>query len=131
SVASTTFRRPDMERGFEADESFYIRHAQTIRSKMEIDLERDPPPELVVEIELTSPVVRKFGILAAIGVPEVWIHNGETLQIHLLGEQDYAASKTSKVLVGFPVAKVDELIRQRHQRGEIELIKEFRHSLLS
>lgn len=53
SVASTTFKRKDLEKGFEADESYYIKHAELIRPKEEVDLLIDPPPDLVIEVEIT------------------------------------------------------------------------------
>ena len=52
--ASTTFRRTDLKRGFEADESYYVQNAELIRGKREIDLSIDPPPDLVVEVEITG-----------------------------------------------------------------------------
>src|SRR3954451_12086878 len=37
SVGSTTFRRKDLERGFEPDASFYIQNEDRIRGKRQID----------------------------------------------------------------------------------------------
>src|SRR5437588_5907722 len=50
---STTFRRADMERGFEPDACYFVTHAALFRQKDEVDLTTDPPPELVIEIDIT------------------------------------------------------------------------------
>ncbi len=126
SVASTTFRRQDLDRGFEADESFYIEHAESIRAKEEIDLATDPPPELVIEVEITAPAIRKMELFAAIGIPEVWRHNGESLRMHVFKSGSYELAQASKVLPGFPVTVADAIVAQRRQRSEIDLVKEFR-----
>src|SRR5947209_5408564 len=47
---STTFKRPDLKRGFEADTCFYIQREPEIREKTKLDAEKDPPPDLVIEI---------------------------------------------------------------------------------
>ena len=75
SVASTTFKRKDLQKAFEADESYYIEHAEQIRPKEELDLTIDPPPDLVIEVEITSSAIRKLKLFAAMGVPEVWRHD--------------------------------------------------------
>lgn len=60
SLGSTTFRRGDLDRGFEPDSYFYIRNAASVRGKKRIDLSTDPPPDLVIEIDITSPSLDKF-----------------------------------------------------------------------
>src|SRR5579885_1128764 len=69
---STTFRRSDLARGFEPDSCFYIKNEVLIRGKQEIDLSIDPPPDLVIEIDLTSRALDKLSLYAQIGVPEIW-----------------------------------------------------------
>jgi len=76
SCGSTTFKRPDLARAFEPDESYYIAHADEIRPKEEVDLLIDPPPDLVIEVEITSSAIAKLGLFAAMGVPEVWRQDG-------------------------------------------------------
>lgn len=71
ALGSTTLRREDLERGFEPDSCFYIQNEERIRSKDRIDLEVDPPPDLVIEIDITSPSLDKNSIYARRGVPEI------------------------------------------------------------
>ena len=70
-LGSTTFTREDLDKGFEPDSCFYIQNEARVRGKEEIDLAVDPPPDLVIEIDITSPSLNKFPIYARIGVPEV------------------------------------------------------------
>ena len=79
SLGSTTFRREDIDRGFEPDSCLYVRNAPRVRGKKRIDLAADPPPDLVIEIDITSPSLNKFPVLAHVGVPEVWRFDGERL----------------------------------------------------
>lgn len=99
-VGSTTFRREDLERGFEPDTSFYIANASRIAGKKRIDLTVDPPPDLVIEIDITSPSLPKFPIFLALGIPEVWRYDGETLSIFKLEGNAYAPTLDSDVLPG-------------------------------
>ena len=126
SVASTTFQRRDLDRGFEADEAFYIEHADEVRSKEELDLTIDPPPDLVIEVEITSPAIKKLNVYAAMKVPEVWRHDGERLRVFRLHDDDYLEQDVSSALPGFPITSAQSLISERLDRGEITLLKEFR-----
>jgi Uma2 family endonuclease len=108
-LGSTTFRREDLERGFEPDSCFYIENEERVRGKAQIDLSVDPPPDLVIEIDITSPSFNKLPIYAQMGVPEVWRYDGERLRILVLEGSDYMETAesavfppvTSHVLSGF------------------------------
>jgi Uma2 family endonuclease len=98
SLGSTTFKRGDLQRGFEPDSCFYFRNESLIRGKKEIDLTVDPPPDLVVEIDITRSSVDKRALIAQFGVPEVWRHDGRQLEILQLRGGSYAKTETSSVL---------------------------------
>lgn len=80
----TTYRREDVERGFEPDESFYIQNVAAVRGVREIDLTRHPPPDLVIEIDHTRTSLPKQPIFAALGVPEVWRFDGAVVTFLVL-----------------------------------------------
>ncbi len=130
SVASTTFKRKDLQKAFEADESYYIEHAELIRPKEEIDLTIDPPPDLVIEVEITSSAIRKLKLFAAMGVPEVWRHDGERLEMSMLRNGQYEPTNSSHALPGLTSATIDSLLAKRFDLGETALIREFRQSLV-
>ena len=99
SLGSTTFRREDVERGFEPASCFYFQDAAQVRGKARIDLATDPAPELVVEIDLTSASLDKFPLFAQIGVQEVWRYDGRELKIFELVGEEYQRRDAS---VAFP-----------------------------
>jgi len=101
SAGSTTFKREDVARGFEPDASFYLQHAGAVQGHMAIDLDVDPPPDLIIEIDLSHPSLDKFPIYAALGVPEVWRYAGQQVHIHRrLDTTTYVAESSSTVLPG-------------------------------
>ena len=72
--SDVTLSREDLDRGLEGDVSYYIRHQAAIAGKDRLDMAGgDPPPDLAVEVDVTSPGVAKLPIYAALGVPEVWV----------------------------------------------------------
>lgn len=95
-LGSTTFRREDLERGFEPDSCFYMRNEEAIRGKGRIDLTVDPPPDLVIEVDITSPSLDKLSIYARMGVPEVWRYDGR--KVSILGGEAYAETARSAAL---------------------------------
>lgn len=106
---STTFKREDLERGFEPDSCFYIHNEERVRGKKSLDMTVDPPPDLVIEVDITSPSLDKFPIYARLGVSEVWRYDGERLSIHGLAEDStYAVVHRSAVL---PALTADVLTR--------------------
>ena len=125
SSASTTFKRPDLKQGFEADESYYIQNEKLVRGKREIDLAFDPPPDLVIEIEMTRSAINKLALLASIGVPEVWRYDGETLWLGRLTDDDYQPIAASEVLDGFPVGDAVATLKSVGSASETELIRRF------
>lgn len=98
NVGSMTFRRQDLQRGFEPGSSFYIQHAASVRGRTQIDLLVDPPPDLVIEIDVTNPSLNKMPIYAQVGVPEVWRDDGERIMILLLHQGEYRSVATSDAL---------------------------------
>lgn len=126
SVASMTVKRSDLSKGFEADESYYVTHAPVLLGKTELDFFIDPPPDLIVEVELTSSAIEKMKLFAAMNVPEVWRHDGKTLTMNRLQNRSYVAIETSIELPGLTVEMVNQTLAKRGSVGETRLIKDFR-----
>lgn len=97
---STTSRRADLARGFEPDACFYLENLGRVKGKTDIDLQTDPPPDLIIAINLTSPLLNKFAIFAQVGVPEVWRYDGERIRIYRLADREYIEPPQSLVLPG-------------------------------
>lgn len=103
-----TFQRDDLEKGFEPDDCWWIASASKVSETIEFDSAKDPPPDLAIEVEITSSLVHRIGIYAAMGVPEVWRFNGKKLRFCILEPNGkYADAETSK---SFPFLKPQDLI---------------------
>lgn len=89
NAGSTTFRKRAKAKGVEPDTCFYIQNEPKVCGKLEIDLAFDPPPDLAIEVDVTSPSLKKLPIYAALGVPEVWLYKGETVEFFWLDGDEY------------------------------------------
>ncbi|CAN5849450.1 Uma2 family endonuclease [soil metagenome] len=87
-AGSVTLSREDLQRSVEPDGCFYIQNAERVRGRR-IDLPTDPPPDLVLEVDVTSPSKHKLSIYASLGVPEVWVCVERKLSIYGLREGLY------------------------------------------
>jgi Uma2 family endonuclease len=126
SLGSTTFRREDLDRGFEPDSCFYIQNVTGIRTKKRIDLAVDPPPDLIIEIDITSTSLDRFSIFAEVGVVEVWRFDGNRLTIHELKSGSYEERDTSVAFVGIPAAEIAAFIKDSERITRPECVRKLR-----
>ena len=125
NLGSTTFKSEPMDQAVEPDECFYIEHEPAIRGKKRIDLTTDPPPDLVIEIDLTART--RFHNYARLGVPELWRYDGNTLDINVLRHGQYVPSPQSLHFPTIPVA--DALpyhLAQSRSVGRTAVMRTFR-----
>lgn len=120
NLGSTTFRREDLSRGFEPDSCFYVGHEPAVRGKAQIDLSRDPPPDLVIEIDITSGSLDKFPLYRQVGVPEIWRYDGRRLTIHQMTDDGYEASESSRVFAGVRATDLGRLLQESLTRPSTE-----------
>lgn len=125
-MGSTTFRREDLERGFEPDSCFYIQSVERIRGKTELNLKTDPPPDLVIEIDITSPSINKFPIFAQLGVPEVWRYDGKRWIVLVLEGEDYVERDESVALPGLTVSVISRFIEEGRDLRRPEWLRRVR-----
>jgi Uma2 family endonuclease len=114
-AGSTTFTRADLARGFEPDSCYYIAHAAAVRGKSTLDLAIDPPPDLVIEIDVTNTSLDKLPLYAAVGVPEVWRYTGEALSIACLAGHDYIRTESSTMFAALTASQLVEWLHQYDQ----------------
>lgn len=118
NLGSTTFRREDLERGFEPDSCFYIRSVDQIQGKRQIDLTIDPPPDLVIEIDpptAWAPAhssLDKLALYASMSVPELWRYDGQSLRILVLESGAYQKQEGSRALPGLAAATLSTLMEE-------------------
>lgn len=126
-MGSTRFKRKLMKAGVEPDACFYIQNEAAVRGMEKIDLDVSPPPDLAIEIDITSDSQTKKDSYRAIGVPELWIYNGSSLEIYVLAESQYVKTTTSQVFPKLPVAVViPEYLRRSRTEGRNALLKDFK-----
>jgi Uma2 family endonuclease len=106
-VGSVTLNRDDLERGVEPDSGFYIQNASRIRGR-KLDLSTNPPPDLVVEVDITSPSTRRLQIYQSLQVPEVWRCTAQALEIKQLKNGEYVDCEFS---AAFPMLSAADLLR--------------------
>jgi Uma2 family endonuclease len=126
SLSASTWSRKDLLKGVEADECYYIQNEATVRGKMEIDLSVDPPPDLAIEIDISSPSLPRLPIYAALGVPEVWQFDGGNFKILGLAATEYISQRQSLALPMVTVDVVERLLIQAQEMGETSWAKAVR-----
>jgi len=115
SVGSMTMNREEVDRGLEPDECFYFGDLERFRDPDRIDMDVDPPPDLAIEIDMTSSSLDRMAIYAALRVPEVWRFDGETFEIRVIQADGlYATSETS---LAFPFLPMTALVRFVQEPG--------------
>ena len=83
----------------------------------------------MIEVEITKSAIAKLKLFAAMGVPEVWRHDGDRLTMLAIGDDGYRPIESSIGLPGLSAARIDAFLARRFERGETALITEFRESV--
>jgi Uma2 family endonuclease len=126
-AGSTTFRREELDRGLEPDDCFYVgEHAAQMSGLRVLDLSRDPPPDLVIEVEIGPAALDRPGMYAALGVPELWRFDGEVLRVFRLGpDRSYQPSERSVIFPTLPLPAFMEFLHQTQESDEAGLDRPF------
>ncbi len=90
-----TLRVESAQRGGEPDSCFYVANERAVRGVADIDLQVHPPPDIVLEVDITSPSLDKFGLYLAARVPEVWRYDGARVTFHALSGEQYEEAAQS------------------------------------
>ena len=125
-LGSTTFKNQFMEKGIEPDQCFYIKNEALIRGKKRLDLTIDPPPDLALEIDITSRT--HANIYQALKVPELWQFEKNNLRISILQDGNYIESQFSLNFPTLPLIKViPQYLQQSKTVGRNATLKAFRN----
>ncbi|HEU4389465.1 MAG TPA: Uma2 family endonuclease [Blastocatellia bacterium] len=122
---SATRRTRKKKKGVEPDGSFYVQTASVIGNRIDLDMEVDPPPDVVVEVDINHDSRDNYPIYAAFGVPEIWRYDGEELTIYLLQETDYVRTETSLALPMLDCRVLTDYLRRMQKDGELDAILAF------
>ena len=122
---STTFKHPEMAAGIEPDDCFYIQNSQRMIGKRQLNLSIDPPPDLVLEIDVTSKT--QLAAYLALKVPELWRYEDGKLQIFVLEKGDYVQVETSPTFPNLPlIEKITEFLKLSDTVGASAARRAFR-----
>jgi Uma2 family endonuclease len=126
NAGSTTFKREELARGFEPDSCFYVQHAEQVAGKKRLDLAVDPPPDLVIEIDITHSSLDKLPLYAAAAVPEVWRYDGERVRmLHLTGGR-YVEHENSLAFPALQSEAFTELLAASRQMSRTAWLRHVR-----
>jgi Uma2 family endonuclease len=103
---SVTLMRTVKRRGVDADQCYWIANEAAVRTKKRIDLRVDPPPDLVIEVDVMDSVVNREKIYASLGVPEMWLLRDARLQAFALEQGAWQPIEQSR---SFPFLRVTDL----------------------
>ncbi|HUY36559.1 MAG TPA: Uma2 family endonuclease [Pirellulales bacterium] len=125
SGGSTTMRSEPARRGAEADQSYHIRHEAAVRGQREFD--PATPPDLAVEVDITSSSSKRLPIYSSLGIPEVWRYDGERLAFMAL--QSHGEYRPVTLSLSFPrlsTGDLDPFLAEFDNVGENSLVARFR-----
>lgn len=127
---STTFKKKEANSGLEPDQCFYIKNHQQMRGKRRLNLAIDPPPDLAIEVDVTSKT--QIDAYTRLGVPELWVYEETELKIYILEAGQYQNSTTSPTFPNLPILEwVSEVLAQSQAIGRSPALRAFRQKIRS
>lgn len=123
TCGSFTHQREDLEKALEPDQSFYIANIAAVLGREKVDLTRDPPPDLEIEIDISRSSMNRLAIYAALKVPEVWVFDGRKLTVLLLRGDEYEESAASASFPEVPVSELRRFLALGIKEGDLEMIE--------
>ncbi len=122
---SFTQQRQDLDKGVEADDCYYIQSLPAVMGKIIIDLERDPPPDLAMEVDVTHSSMDRIRIYQTLKIPQVWRFDGRTLQVLVLVKGKYELREFSPTFPGIPMAELVRFVKIGIEMGEMVMTQRF------
>lgn len=125
SLGSSTLRREDMAAGIEPDDCFYIQHHAQVIGRERLDLTVDPPPDLALEVDVTSQT--QLQAYTALQIPERWRYTGRRLEIYVLQAGQYVAASRSPTFPQLPVLEgITQFVELSRTTGTAPALRAFR-----
>ncbi|MBE9201778.1 MULTISPECIES: Uma2 family endonuclease [unclassified Nodularia (in: cyanobacteria)] len=122
---STTLKNEQMRQAVEPDTCFYIQNQAAVIGRNRLDLTVDPPPDLAIEIDITSRT--RFDNYEILGVPELWRYTKEGLEISVIQEGKYIKVPSSPNFPDIPIVElINEYVQQCLTIGRSQAIRNFR-----
>lgn len=125
NVGALTLEHPETAAGGEPDACFYFREAERIAGRDALDTSRDPAPELVIEVDVTSPSTSKDELYATLGVSEVWRYRQGRVSILILDGGAYRVSGRSRLFAWLAAVRIDEVVADATHHTPSEAVDTF------
>ncbi|WP_088890554.1 Uma2 family endonuclease [Leptolyngbya ohadii] len=126
SYGSTTWRQQAKQAGIEADNCFYFQNEAIVRGRIDLDLAQDPPPDLALEIDVTSKSLARFPIYLRLGIPELWCYDTGKLTIYRLQDQQYLEVQHSSIFPQLNIQALPQIIEENRALGRLALRRSIR-----
>ncbi len=123
NCGAMTLRVERAQRGGEPDSCFYIAHEEVVRGVEEINLQVHPPPDIVLEVDITSPSLDKFGLYLAARVPEVWRYDGAHMSFHALAGEQYDIASQSLSFPHLTAAMLERYLAIGREQGSTSMLQ--------
>lgn len=126
-LGEVTCRLKRIRKGLEPDECYYITSPVPSMSDKGLDLSKYPPPDLAVEVDITSLSIPRQPIYAALGVPEIWRYRGGEVAVLIRGEAGkYQPAERSLAFPGLPMKQFNRFLKMALTRSQHEAAKALR-----
>ncbi len=125
SFGSTTLNREDLERGAEPDSCYYIQNVSRIEGR-QVDLSTDPPPDLIIEVDISSPSSRRIDIYRQLGVPEIWRYSNGRVQLYQLEGEAYVPCDPSPTFSLVTTDVLNQFLQQAETQDDTSFIRSWR-----
>jgi Uma2 family endonuclease len=114
----------DAEQGVEPDYSFYVQNRHRILAKDRFDLAIDPPPDLALEVDLTS--LTRPEDYVAIAPVELWLYRQNELRIYGFEGRTYRELDRSLMFPDWDLkALMPVFVERGWQAGSSVTVREF------
>jgi Uma2 family endonuclease len=123
NCGAMTMRVESAQRGGEPDSCFYIAHEAAVRGVDEINLQVHPPPDIVLEVDITSPSLDKFGLYLAARVPEVWRYDGARMSFHALAGERYETASHSLCFPHLTATMLERYLTIGREQGSTVMLQ--------
>ena len=123
NCGAMTLRVERAQRGGEPDSCFYIASEAAVRGVDEINLQVHPPPDIVLEVDITSPSLDKFGLYLAARVPEVWRYDGAHMSFHALAGERYETASHSLCFPHLTAAMLERYLTIGREQGSTAMLQ--------
>jgi Uma2 family endonuclease len=120
TMGSTTMKYPKLRKGAEPDNAYYIQNQPLVKGR-DVDFSQDPPPDLVVEIDITHTDIEKNAFYSSLGVPEFWRFNGKIWRIYQLCDRVYVEVDASPTFPKIPKERLYAFLKEAKE-DEIEAV---------